>query len=253
MTVGKRRLTACLWVVSACAMTPLSNRIDVGEEPYVIGVGEGPDGSTDLFAASASGGKFVRLTFTRAEERRPRLSGGGTMVAFFRSRTAERSSRWTVVVLDLRTSAERIAPLPANAGEPEQLGWSSDGATVMVRAGGYFAMDARGGALELRPVTEDSAARADSAVGELLGRNEMGMVVQCDGGGVCIAAPTGEVTRLGAEVTEAVRWGADSVAYFGAGGFEIRPLAGGRPRRPEWSAAPSKLRSISYHPGSQTT
>lgn len=246
-------VAAYLLLLASCAATPLSNRIAVGEEPLVIGVGEGPDGNTDLFAASASGGGFVRLTFTRAEERTPRLSPDGTGLAFVRSEVHDAITRWTVVALDLKTSAERTALLPANAGEPARLGWSPDGTRVVLRAGGYFEMDAHPGKAELHPVPEDSAAQADSATRELLGKPEVGMVVECAGGGACIAAGTGEVTPLGIGVTEAVRWGADSVGYFVAGGFEVRPLAGGRSRRPQWSAAPGGLRSITYHPGSQTT
>lgn len=247
------RLAFCLLPLTACAVTPLTNRIAVGEDPFVIGVGEGSDGNTDLFAASASGGSFVRLTFTGAEERAPRLSPDGTMVGFFRRGQEGGLTRWTVVALDLTSSAERTATLPEGAGEPERLGWTPDGASVVLRAGGYFEMAARSGTALLRQIPGDSLAQADSAVGELLGTPALGMVVECADGNVCIAAGTGEVTALGEGITGAVRWGTDSVGYFAAGGFEVRPLGGGRSRRPTWSAAPQGLRSITYHPGRQTT
>jgi hypothetical protein len=45
----------------ACAChDPLTNRIKIGDEAFVIGVGEGPDGQTDLYAAPAGGGAFTR-------------------------------------------------------------------------------------------------------------------------------------------------------------------------------------------------
>ena len=49
--------------LTACAVTPLSNRIRVGEEPFVIGVGEGSDAMTDLFAAPAGGGAFAVASY----------------------------------------------------------------------------------------------------------------------------------------------------------------------------------------------
>lgn len=246
-------LWAVLVLLASCAITPLTNRIAVGQEPFVIGVGEGPDGNTDLFAASAAGGSFVRLTFTRAEERSPRLSPHGSRVAFLRRESEGTITRWTLVALELTSGLERMVPLPPGAGNAERLGWSPDGSTVFLHAAGFFAMDADVAESELRPVPESRVSQADSAVRENLGSPVAGMVVECPGGGSCIAGSAGQVTPLGAGVTEAVRWGADSVGYFTPSGFEVRPLAGGRSRRPNWSGAPQRLRSLTYHPGIQST
>ena len=48
-------LTCHLSLLTNCSITPLTNKIRVGEEPFVIVVGEGRDGETDLFAAPAGG------------------------------------------------------------------------------------------------------------------------------------------------------------------------------------------------------
>src|SRR4030095_5702972 len=98
-------------LASGCT-TPLSNRIAVGEEPFVIGVGEGPDRQTGRYAASASGGTFLRLTFTRLEERLPALSPDGLRVAFFRVNPGDSAAGWALVIYDLRRNGERSAPLP---------------------------------------------------------------------------------------------------------------------------------------------
>lgn len=243
-------LTSYLSLLTACAITPLTNRIDVGNDPFVIGVGEGPDGNTDLFAALAGGGAFVRLTFTAAEERAPRLAPEGTRVGFLRRQAEGDATRWIVVALDLKSSVERTAPLPEFAAEPERLGWSADGTKLLLKAGGLFEMDPGSGAVPLRRIPVDALSPADPGTAEVLGAPPMGMVVECPGGGVCIAARTGEITPLGSGVRQAVRWGADSVGYFVAdGSFEVRPLAGGRSRRPDWTGMPRALRSITHHPG----
>jgi hypothetical protein len=238
---------------TGCSVTPLTNKIAVGEEPFVIGVGEGPDGLTDLFAAPAKGGGFVRLTFNRPEERSPRLSPDGSRVAFFRATGVTTGAPWSLVVLNLLTNAERTAPLPAEAGIPERLGWSRDGRRVVVRAQGYFVSAAPPDPVRFTRVALDSAPAADSATSELLGDPPKARVERCRDGGSCIVAGSGEVTALGAGSSGAIRWGADSVGYFQGAEFEVRPLAGGRPRRPDWSEAPLRLRDLTYHAGSQVT
>src|SRR5688500_20238993 len=106
----------------ACALTPISRRIQVGEEPFVIGVGEGSDAMTDLFAAPAGGGAFVRLTFTRSEERLPRLSPEGTAVVFVRRECGAENPRWSLVVLDLLTTTVRRAPVSPGTDPPLHYG-----------------------------------------------------------------------------------------------------------------------------------
>lgn len=231
---------------TACAVTPLSRRILVGEEPFVIGVGEGSDSMTDLFAAPAGGGGFLRLTFTRAEERLPRLSPEGTAVVFVRREGRAENPRWTLVVLDLRTTAEHRAPLPPGTEAPVRTGWARDGSAV-VFAGGYFTL-----APDHDSLTRVSPAQqpaADSATRELLGDPPAAMVGECAGGELCITATNGDTTRLGSGASGAIRWGSDSLGYFTSRGFEVRPLSTGSSRRPDWSGKPAVLRTLTHHPG----
>lgn len=223
-----RRLLPLAGLLAACGVTPLTNRIAAGEEPFVIAVGEGPDRHTDLFAASAGGGSFLQLTFTRAEERAPRLSPDGTRVAYFRRDTQPGDTAWSIVVLDLRSGTERR--LPPNAGRrSERLGWAPDGRAVV------------------------AGAAADSATREWLGSPASAWVEPCGDGGLCVITRDGERTPLGEGVTEAVRWGGDSVALGGPAGWEVRPLRGGRSRRPAWQGVPAGLRNLTYHPGTAGT
>ena len=232
-------------VFAACALTPISRRIQVGEEPFVIGVGEGSDAMTDLFAAPAGGGAFVRLTFTRAEERLHRLSPEGTAFAFVRREGGAESPRWTLVVLDLLTTAERRAPLPPGTDAPLRTGWASDGSAVVL-AGSYFTLAP--GRDSLTPVPPAEQPAADSATREQLGDPPAAMIGEC-AGALCITAANGDTSRLGPGDTGAIRWGGDSLGYFTPRGFEVRPLAGGTSRRPDWSGKPAALRHLTHHPG----
>ena len=212
----------------------------------MIGVGEGRDGRTDLFAAPAGGGTFIRLTFTRAEERLPRLSPEGTAVAFVRREGAVDDAHWTLVILDLRTTVEHSAPLPPGAGEPVRIGWAREGAAVVL-AGGYFTLTPERDSLT--PLSQAHRPAADSATRELLGEPPAAMVGECAAGVLCITAANGDTTRLGPGDTGAIRWGGDSLGYFTPRGFEVRPLSTGSSRRPDWSAKPVALRSLTHHPG----
>jgi hypothetical protein len=246
------RLPLTCWLVmgvGACNVTPLTNRIAVGEDAFVIGVGEGPDSLTDLFAAPAGGGNFVRLTFNRAEERGPRLGPDGTRVAYLRRSIG--SPVWSLVILDLQNNAEQSEPLPAGAGEPLELGWGEAGKTVIVHAGGYFSTEAPPAPVQLVPVGSGALAAAASATRERLGPGDEGVVRSC-GTELCVVVGD-SVTPLGAGRTGAIRWGADSIGYFADEAFEVRPLGGGHPRRPAWKDLPARLRQLSYHAGAQVT
>ena len=239
---------------TGCAVTPLTSRIAVGEDPFVVGVGEGSDSMTDLFAAPAGGGAFIRLTFTRAEERLPRLSPEGTRVAFVRREGTREAARWSLVIQDLRTTVERTALLPESGTVITRIGWSPDGKRAVVAAGerGYFALSAEArGSDSLVPVAPGAVATADSITRELLGNPAAAMVREC-GGGLCIVAASGDTSALEAGATDAIRWGADSVAYFTTRGFAVRPLAGGSSRWPDWKDKPSRLRNLTHHPGTSS-
>ena len=251
---GHRSLVSgYLLFLTACGVTPLTNRIKIGEEPFVIAVGEGPDRQTDLYAAPAGGGTFTRLTFNRPVERFPKISPDGGAVAFLRIATGAGGSPWSLVILNLRTNGERATPLPRDAGEPDRVGWSRDGKRVVVSAGGYFVMAAPPAPPGFSRFAADSLALADSLSRELLGDPPRGILRECRNGGLCIVAPTGELTALDSAARDAVRWGADSVGYFLPGGFEVRPLAGGHSRHPVWVGAPARIRQLTHHPGTQVT
>lgn len=223
-----RHLLPLAGLLAGCGVTPLSNRISVGEEPFVIAVGQGADRNPELFAAPAGGGSFLQLTFTRAEERAPRLSPDGTRVAYFRRDMAPGDTAWSIVVLDLRSGTERRQLLEAGH-RAERLGWAPDGVSVVAGAAG------------------------DSITREWLGSPPSAWVEPCPAGGLCVMTRGGERTPLGEGVTEAIRWGGDSVGLQGPGGFEVRPLRGGRSRRPAWQGAPAGLRDLTYHPGTAGT
>ena len=251
LTAHRLPLTAAVWLGIASCVTPLTNRIAVGEQPFVIGVGEGADSATDLFAAPAGGGSFVRLTFNRAVERLPSLAPEGLRVAYLRRAAEGKGPVWSLVVLDLVTSSERTAALPPAAGAAERLGWSRDGRRVIVRAqaGGFWETAVPPGKLSLTPAPD--SVQADSLTTVLLGEPSWARIAEC-GGELCIRSATGEVTRLGPGVSGAIRWGADSVGYFEGSRFAVRPLGAGRLRQPAWSNAPARLRELTYHAGTRS-
>ena len=116
-----------LLLAVACrgTLSPLSNRIEVGQEPYVIMVADGEDGLGDLFASSTAGGMPWQITFTRVDERLPSLSPDGISLAFIRSRAPGDTAVRHVAVMNLLNGSERQLPLPA-AVRVEQLAWSMD-------------------------------------------------------------------------------------------------------------------------------
>jgi hypothetical protein len=233
---------------TACTVTPLTNRIAVGEEPFVVGVGEGEDGMTDLYAALAHGGAFVRLTFNRMVESAPRLAASGRLVAYLR-RSAAGSGAADVVVLDLGNGAERRVALPHEAGAPAAVAWLEGDARIAVRTdSGLYGFAAPSAAAVPTRLRGADSATADSALGVPLGDPVAAMAVPCGSGDLCVRTADTALAPLEAGARGAVRWGADSVGYFTAAGFEVRPLAGGHSRHPAWTGAPSRLRELTYSP-----
>lgn len=237
---------------SSCGVTPLTNKIDVGADAFVIGVGEAADGMTDLFAASAAGGTVSRVTFNRRQEQLPRLSGSGTMVVFLRSSPVETAEpEPEIVTLDLRSMEERGARLPRAAGRAMAVAWLPGDSVIAVRTGeAIWSRPAASASAGFARLEGADSARADSAVAVLLGDPPMAMVVDCPGGqGVCVRTASGETSTIDSAATAPLRWGADSIAYSRSGTVTVRPLAGGRPRTPPWSAAPTRYRELTHHPG----
>ncbi|HEV8357908.1 MAG TPA: hypothetical protein VGQ17_14245 [Gemmatimonadales bacterium] len=245
-------------LLTSCSVTPLTNKIEVGQEAFVVAVGEGSDGMTDLYAAPAGGGGFVRLSYTRMVESLPRLSASGRGVAFLR-RAAGQERPTEIVVMNLESGGERRVRLPVEAGGAMAVAWLPGDAALAVRAGsGLYRFAAPPAAPALTRLRGADSARADSALGVALGTPVAAMAVSCAApevagrtvapaaGGICVRTAGEEIAPLDSLGRDPVRWGADSVGYFTPAGFEVRPLAGGRSRRPEWSGAPARLRELSY-------
>jgi hypothetical protein len=237
---------------AGCTISPLTNRIDVGGQAFVVFVAEGPEGQTDLFAVPAEGGTATRLTFTRGAERAPSLDPAGVAVAFLLG-----SGR--VVVMNLLNGAERDALLLPAAGQAHRIAWSRDNRRLFVRADRAtlttLAPPAR---LQFAPVVSGTAlaAEADSMLAILVGAPPVGRVISCMPDGAGTEAP-GLCVEIGAhrEVLsnsgrDPVRWGADSVAWFSGDDLLVRPLGGGRNRTVRWAPGPSSPRQPTYHGGS---
>src|SRR5918992_6023583 len=123
-------------VLAACerGFLPLGGRFEVGRDPMVIFVGGDAPAGGDLYALQADGGSAIPITFSVVGEMRPSLSPDGGQVAFLRGGTLTDTLPASVWVLNLVSGAERQVSLPLEAGRPEQVGWSPDGAALGVRA-----------------------------------------------------------------------------------------------------------------------
>ena len=240
-------------ILAACRVTPLSNRIAVGEEPFVIFVGEGPGGVTDLFASAASGGEVVQLTFSRERESSPALDPSGSIVAFLR-RPVRGGDRSYLVVMNLQSGAERETHVPTALGAPGRVGWTADGDHIVVAADqGVLETAAPPDLLELAPLPSSGSMRAgaESALAVLLGEPVFARVVPCTTGGgrgICVES-RGRVQSLVEEGRDPVRWGSDSLGHFREEALWVLPLGGGRPRRLHWSRAPANPREPTYFGG----
>jgi len=247
------------FLLGACrGISPLSNRLSPGEEPFVVVVGEGSDGETDLFAASAGGGDVTRLTFTRDSESSPALHPSGGAVAFLRRAAAADGPAW-LVVLNLVNAAEREVEVPADVGRAERVAWSRDGASVYLRGTlGVATTPAPPArlALALIPAGDPRRETADSSLGIMLGDPPMAQVVPCPADSLaspfCAVGADGTVQPLGDFVRDPFRWGADSLGYFDGERLMVRSLGGGRPRHVPWTGAPGHAREATYAAGSAT-
>jgi hypothetical protein len=239
-------------LLAACrGVSPLTNRIAVGQDPFVVVVGEAPDGWTDLFAVAAEGGEVVRFTFTRNLESIPALDPGGVMVAFVRRPVADPAGQATLVIMNLINSAEREVPLPADLGTPQRIGWGWDGRTLYVRGEArVMATPAPPAQAALERIGPEHRRwlEADTALAVLVGTPAFARVQPCTGETreFCAVRPGGEETRLGASLRHPFRWGTDSLGYLERGRLLVRPLAGGRSRVVDWVNAPANPRQLTY-------
>jgi hypothetical protein len=238
-------------LLSACrgSLSPLSNKLQVGEEPYVIFAADGEAGVGDLFAAKPAGGAVYQVTFTRVDERLPALSPDGTMLAFLRVRAPGPVERQVMVVMNLLNGAER--QLDIVGGVPEALAWSADGRNLYLQRGdSVLKAVAPPARLEIVPVLARERATADSALAVLLGEPPLAEAVPCDGGGICALFSDGTRQTIAPGGAEAARWIGDSILYREAGEWVIRPLAGGRPRLLRVSTGLGHMRSVTVFRGS---
>ena len=251
VAIGREALRSALGVaigivvLVGCSVTPLTSKVKVGEEAFVIVVGEGPDGATDLFVAPATAGKFYRLTYTRVAEGQPRIGPSGTAVAFFRRFETETD----LVILDLLTMAERRTRLaPSDA---QRIAWSKSGDSIYVATpdgvlAGALATDDLG----LSPIPASGRARADSLLSDPLGDPVIALIKPCrQHPGPCASGADSLETPLGADIADPFRWGPAAVGYVRGGQIEVRPLGGGRADRPTLTDPPKGIRQPTHHPG----
>ena len=229
-------------------MSPLSNRIQVGQEAFVVFVADGEENNGDLFAVPAAGGTAFQVTFTRVDESRPALSPDGSVVAFARGGLRP-DAPVSVALLNLVNGAERRVELPPGA-VVQQIAWSGDTTELFIRtATGDYAFATPPAIPALHPVPASDAPFADSALAVLLGDPPFATAAPCAAGhGLCAHADSGE-TLLDADGRDPFRWGGDSVAFFVGNGLVVRPLGAGRVRRVAWSRELGRPREATYAPG----
>lgn len=245
--IRRRPWILALALLAGCNLSPLQNRIEVGEDAFVAFVAEGADGSTDIFAGLPAGGEVSRITFTPVEESHPALTPSGDMIAFLRHPPPTAMATPRLVVMNLLNGAEREIETTATAGPVEALRWNADQTALLMRSAGVtwrIPFPVSAGA----PVRLDGADRAaaDSALDVLLGSPAFARALPCDGGGVCVIGPTGVPTVVSAGGAHPFRWGTDSLAWFEDGSVVVRPFGPGAPRTITWQDAPAEMRMGSY-------
>jgi len=225
-------------------------------DPFLVFVAEGRDGVTDLFAGTPAGGTAWQLTFSRPAERIPRVAPAGTALAFLRELPGGETE---LVVMNLLNGAERTTRVPEGSRPVTGMAWAGDGNRIFLRgAEQVLATPAPPAAFSLTPLGESERAMADSALAVLIGDPPLARVVDCETGDagadsgrtLCTEDVEGLQHLLVAGAEEPFRWGADSVAWRSGAVVVVRPLAGGRSRRIEWSAPPTGVREVTvFIPG----
>ena len=243
---------AGLLLLVACrgSLSPLSNKLEVGKEPYLVFTADGEGGVGDLFASPLQGETQFQITFTRVDERLPALSPDGSMLIFVRSRLPGDSGDVAVVAMNLLSGAERRFALPPGF-RPEATAWSADGRLLYVRGGtALLAAPAPPAAGSFTPVGAADTAAADSALAVLLGEPALAIAVPCAAGaGVCARLASDSLATVAAEGAFPARWPGDSIAYLEHGEWTVRPLAGGKTRLLHWTRGPSRIRELTTFRG----
>ena len=192
MTAASAAVTLLL---SGCGFSPLSHHISVGDEAFVMFVGEGIDQHTDLFAVAAGGGGVFQVTFTPLIEQHPRLSPIGTIVAFLRMRDTLAGTPRDVVLMDLATGSDAVLALPPGSGRPLDLAWNAAGSSLYVRTDrGVWQSPAPPSPSSFVPVAPAGLAGADSSLDLWLGQPRFARAIGCAAGGLCIIGPKGDTT-----------------------------------------------------------
>ncbi|MGH7701542.1 MAG: TolB family protein [Gemmatimonadales bacterium] len=230
-------------------MSPLQNRIDVGQESYAVFVADGEGDQGDLYAVRATGGPVFPITYTLVDESAPALSPDGVTLAFLRVRSSAETARRSVWVMNLLNGAER--ELPALDGwNPRRIAWSRDGAALFITAAeGNYRVPAPPAKPQPVALSPADSAVADSALGVWLGQPAFARAVECpgpSGGGLCLLGSDGATSELAENGRDPSRWGQDSLGYFVAGDFLIRPLGAGVMRPLGWVPPPPHPRQLSY-------
>ncbi|MEP6573017.1 MAG: hypothetical protein ABJD11_09985 [Gemmatimonadota bacterium] len=233
------------------SMSPLSNRIEVGKQPYAIFVADGEGASGDLFAVEPGGGVTHQITFTRLDESAPALDPHGVILAFVRRLQPADTNGGTVWALNLLSGQERRL-VGADAGiGPVSLGWSADGTSLYVRGiHGDLLVAAPPAASDIRRLSGADSVAADSAFEVLVGTPVFARVLPCkDRGALCVVTRGDTSTVLADEATGPFRWGSDSLGYFIGDQLVVRPLGGGATRRLNWTPLPHRPRSATFFAG----
>jgi hypothetical protein len=223
-----RRGGVLLLGVMACrgTISPLSNKLEVGHESYIVFVADGEEGLGDLFAAAPTGGEAYQITFTRIDESHPVLSPDGVVLAFLRRNHGD-SSQAVPVMMNLVSGGERTVK---DAGAVSALAWNGDGSRLYLRGpSGIMAVDAPPAPMTISKVDAAEYQQADSAFKVLLGDPPIGEAIACDQGGICASLASG-ITVLAGEGHSPARWGSDSLVYSVGNELLVRPLGGGAVR-----------------------
>ena len=229
-------------------MSPLSNRLQIGEEAFAVVVARGEGGLGDLYAVPASGGLPLQITFTRVDESMPALTTDGSVIAFIRG--GQKSGTQPVVVLmNLLNGAERRIELPAGAA-PQRVAWSGTQTRLLIASThGLYGANAPPRPLDLTPLASADSAAADSALAVLLGDPAFAVAGRCRSGrGICAESDSGE-SVIDSAGMDPVRWGPDSVAYVVDNELQILPLGGGHLREVRPSRALMDMRQPAYAAG----
>ncbi len=242
----RRLLPAALLAAAALAgcrvsLSPLQNRIALGQEPYLVFAATGEGRAGDLYAVKPAGGEIWPVTYTRVDERLPAIAPSGVGLAFVR----RVRGRDDVVVMNLSTGSERRA-LRLGADSVTGLAWRGQEELWVRTATGAWRVTRAG---EPAPLDVPAAVR-DSAFLVLLGEPAFAVAGACAGGaGVCTRGADGVEHPLAEPARDAARWGPDSVAYFAGDRLTVRPLGPGREREVRWHPAPVEPRAVSYFAG----